>query len=63
MNKIMSIVLIAFVGLIGMSNSVMADNDYTLDKGGCCSHHRGVCGCSGNRDLCCDGSLSPSCRC
>ena len=30
---------------------------------GCCSWHRGVCGCRGGRTLCCDGTLSPSCRC
>jgi hypothetical protein len=37
-----------------------------LDAGGrsgCCSWHQGVCGCSGERTLCCDGTLSPSCRC
>ena len=32
-------------------------------KQGCCSHHRGVCGCNGSRVICCDGSLSPSCKC
>lgn len=30
---------------------------------GCCSHHRGVCGCDGGRQVCCDGSYSPSCGC
>ena len=30
---------------------------------GCCSHHGGVCGCSGGRAVCCDGALSPSCGC
>ena len=30
---------------------------------GCCSHHKGVCGCGGYRLLCCDGTLSPSCEC
>ena len=32
-------------------------------KRGCCSHHGGVCGCSGGRNLCCDGTISPSCTC
>lgn len=32
-------------------------------RSGCCSHHGGVCGCSGNTIMCCDGSASPSCRC
>lgn len=30
---------------------------------GCCSHHGGVVGCSGGKQLCADGSLSPSCTC
>lgn len=30
---------------------------------GCCSWHGGQCGCSGERVLCCDGTLSPSCTC
>ena len=31
---------------------------------GCCSHHGGECGCSDSgRDICCDGTLSPSCGC
>ncbi len=41
-------------------------NGSSLDKiarSGCCSHHGGVCGCSGGRALCCDGALSPSCGC
>jgi hypothetical protein len=32
-------------------------------KRGCCSHHSGVCGCSGGRAQCCDGTQSPSCGC
>lgn len=34
-----------------------------LAQSGCCSHHGGVCGCSGGSDLCCDGAASPSCGC
>ncbi len=30
---------------------------------GCCSHHKGVCGCQGGRAACCDGTLSPTCGC
>ena len=33
------------------------------DQRGCCSWHGGVCGCSGGRAKCCDGTLSPSCGC
>jgi hypothetical protein len=32
-------------------------------KSGYCAHHGGVCGCSGGRAKCCDGTLSPSCGC
>lgn len=34
-----------------------------LAQSGCCSWHQGVCGCSGGRVTCCDGSVSPSCGC
>ena len=34
-----------------------------LAQSGCCSWHKGVCGCSGGRTACCDGTLSPSCTC
>ena len=37
--------------------------DDKAERRGCCSHHDGVCGCSGGRAQCCDGSLSPSCGC
>ena len=30
---------------------------------GCCSSHSGVCGCQNGRSKCCDGTLSPTCRC
>jgi hypothetical protein len=30
---------------------------------GCCSYHKGVCGCLGGAVQCCDGTSSPSCRC
>ncbi|MDR2404826.1 MAG: hypothetical protein LBE27_00445 [Deltaproteobacteria bacterium] len=32
-------------------------------RSGCCSNHKGVCGCSNGRARCCDGKLSPSCGC
>ncbi len=34
-----------------------------IARSGCCSHHQGVCGCSGGTIVCCDGTYSPSCRC
>nr|DAM43672.1 MAG TPA: Type 4 fimbrial biogenesis protein PilY2 [Caudoviricetes sp.] len=30
---------------------------------GCCSHHKGVCGCENGRTKCCDGTFSPTCGC
>src|SRR6516164_3891354 len=30
---------------------------------GCCSWHQGECGCQNGRDVCCDGTLSPTCAC
>lgn len=35
----------------------------SLEKRGCCSHYKGVCGCEDNRAKCCDGTLSPTCGC
>ena len=32
-------------------------------QSGCCSWHGGVCGCRNGRKVCCDGELSPSCKC
>jgi len=34
-----------------------------LAKSGCCSWHQGVCGCKNGRQLCCDGTMSPTCMC
>jgi hypothetical protein len=39
------------------------DKSQEFVQRGCCSHHGGVCGCSGGRQACCDGTLSPSCLC
>lgn len=40
----------------------VAVSDIELQRG-CCSHHSGVCGCQNGRTICCDGALSPSCKC
>ncbi len=34
-----------------------------VNRRGCCSRHEGVCGCDGDRVKCCDGTLSPTCKC
>ena len=44
---------------IAVAHNLKVDNN----RRGCCSHQGGVCGCSGGRAVCCDGSYSPSCGC
>lgn len=34
-----------------------------LARRGCCSWHGGVCGCEGDRAVCCDGKFSPTGGC
>ena len=34
-----------------------------IERRGCCSHHKGVCGCEDGRVSCCDGTTSPTCEC
>jgi hypothetical protein len=44
---------------------LVVSSNVQLAKSGCCSHHGGVCNCDRNvgRQVCCDGSYSPSCGC
>lgn len=58
MKKIILSVLIIAIAVIVFSHNSLAER-------GCCSWHGGVCGCDSSvgRQLCCDGSLSPSCGC
>lgn len=51
------------IDLAVCSNQTNLAGIYVLEKRGCCSHHSGVCGCSGGRVTCCDGTYSPSCTC
>ena len=46
-------------------NPVCTDQQIEIARRGCCSHHDGVCGCdeASDRIKCCDGTLSPSCKC
>lgn len=39
------------------------DHQMIYLRRGCCSHHKGVCGCVNGRTKCCDGSFSPTCGC
>lgn len=34
-----------------------------VEHAGCCSHHKGVCGCSSDHALCCDNTISKTCGC
>lgn len=52
----MKFFIIIFISICLITNSANA-------RRGCCSHHGGVSGCSGGRQLCRDGTLSPSCTC
>lgn len=40
----------------------LASEDNPMGQG-CCSWHGGECGCQDGQDVCCDGTLSPSCAC
>ena len=63
----------ASVKIIDFSNQIVIDTELNNDnlaeaeiaRSGCCSHHGGVCGCDSSTDriICCDGTLSPSCKC
>jgi len=64
-----SLLLIASTAALGAATPIspcagrtFATAELALQSG-CCSHHKGVCGCSGGRKTCCDGTLSPSCTC
>lgn len=35
----------------------------TPSQDGCCAGHKGVCGCQGQRAMCCDGSVDAVCAC
>jgi hypothetical protein len=48
-------------GRCGNKEQMLAPES-VLAQAGCC-WPSGVCGCSGGRVLCCNGSISPTCRC
>ena len=54
-----------YLKIIGVAIIVVLVPFFVIATSGCCSWHDGVCGCDSSvgRQLCCDGSLSPSCGC
>lgn len=43
--------------IVGMPDNIL------YKTRGCCSHHKGVCGCDNGRAVCCDNTYSPTCGC
>lgn len=70
MKKILILILVSLSSFPTFSEENKCEQSIFLNSNsqhivqrGCCSHHGGVCGCSGGRQVCCDGALSPSCVC
>jgi hypothetical protein len=61
------LLLIAMFGIVlGLTlapRTSEAQSPSEVEKRGCCSHHKGVCGCSNGTTQCCDGTASPTCTC
>jgi len=55
--------LVAGFGTMGVGRAASSGTAPVIEKSGCCSHHKGVCGCEEGRAKCCDGTFSPSCGC
>lgn len=55
--------VVALVALLAPVVSPNCSGDIVVAQRGCCSWHKGVCGCEDGRKVCCDGTLSPSCGC
>ena len=70
MKKLLTLVILTLISFSSLveenkceQSVFLNSNSQKLVQRGCCSHHGGVCGCSGGRQACCDGKLSPSCLC
>jgi hypothetical protein len=59
---IATVLLLACLSIFAIRQAY-SDGRTVENKRGCCSHHDGVCGCKNGRQVCCDGTLSPSCTC
>lgn len=49
--------------VIILSSCTTVEKTDCIVRSGCCSHHGGVQGCSNGRQVCRDGTLSPTCTC
>ncbi len=60
-------VILVALGAIALSPVPVAasatDPARPVARRGCCSHHKGVCGCTAHVTICCDGDASPTCTC
>lgn len=65
MGRLISIVLLGTVAIVTASvpSAEAFPGARPPEKRGCCSHHKGVCGCESGRTMCCDGTVSPTCEC
>ena len=62
------LVIIFFVFGLGLISvfaikEAYSTNQNDCERRGCCSHNEGVCSCKKGRQVCCNGTLSPSCTC
>lgn len=55
--------LFVFAGMLVHAEALSTPSCPMPEGRGCCSWHDGVCGCSGGRVQCCDGTTSPTCTC
>lgn len=68
MKKVLFVFAVLVMFMLGTQifsthTSASLSDECLLAGRGCCSRHGGVCGCSGGRSKCCDGTLSPTCQC
>ena len=63
---ILSVLILFCSGIVLYFNSqnIKCASFAIENKGGCCSGHGGVCGCTKyGKQRCCDGTLSKTCKC
>lgn len=55
--------IVLAVAILSIPTTTQGRSPTAPEKQGCCSSHKGVCGCEKGRVKCCDRTMSPSCRC